>query len=83
MLTPNEIKYVVNDCKAKAIITSSEKVSQITDLKEEGQINFIISFGETPFDNKWRNLPTRVVVFPVPGPARTKLNCFFEDNAFF
>ena len=46
MLTPNEIKYVVNDCKAKAIITSSEKVSQITDLKEEGQINFIISFGD-------------------------------------
>ena len=43
MLTPNEIKYVVNDCKAKAIITSSEKVSQITDLKK-GQINFIISF---------------------------------------
>ena len=46
MLTPNEIKYVVNDCKAKAIITSSEKVSQITDLKEEGQIDFIISFGD-------------------------------------
>ena len=46
MLTPNEIKYVVNDCKAKAIITSSEKVSQITDLKEEGQINYIISFGD-------------------------------------
>ena len=46
MLTPNEIKYVVNDCKAKAIITTSEKVSQITDLKEEGQINFIISFGD-------------------------------------
>ena len=46
MLTPNEIKYVVNDCKAKAIITSSEKVSQIITLKEEGQINFIISFGD-------------------------------------
>ena len=46
MLTPNEIKYVVNDCKAKAIITSSEKVSQIIDLKKEGKINFIISFGE-------------------------------------
>ena len=30
MLTPTEIKYVVNDCKAKAIITSSEKVSQLS-----------------------------------------------------
>ena len=47
------------------------------------KVTHIISFGETPCDNKWRNLPTRVVVFPVPGPARTKLNCFFEDNAFF
>ena len=45
MLTPNEIKYVVNDCKAKAIITSSEKVPQIINLKEGGQISFIISFG--------------------------------------
>ena len=46
MLTSTEIKYVVNDCKAKAIITSSEKVSQIIDLKKEGQVNFIISFNE-------------------------------------
>ena len=47
MLTATEMKYVVNDCKAKAIITSSEKVSQIIDLKKEGLINFIISFGDT------------------------------------
>ena len=44
MLTSEEIKYVVNDCKAKAIITSSDKVSEIIKLKETGQINFIISF---------------------------------------
>ncbi len=44
MLTPTEVKYVVNDCKAKAIITSSDKVPQIMDLKKEGKINFIISF---------------------------------------
>ena len=46
MLTPTEIKYVVNDCKAKAIITSSDKVSQIINLIKEGQINFIISIGD-------------------------------------
>ena len=47
------------------------------------KVTQIISFGETPLDNKCRNLPTSVVVFPVPGPAKTKLNCFFEDNAAF
>jgi long-chain acyl-CoA synthetase len=29
MLTPSEIKHVVNDCKAKAIIMSSDKVKQL------------------------------------------------------
>ncbi len=47
MLTPTEIKYVVNDCNAKAIITSSDKVSQIIDLKKEGKIDNIISFDKT------------------------------------
>ena len=47
------------------------------------KVTHIISFGETPFDNKWRNLPTRVVVFPVPGPARTKLNFFLKIMRFF
>ncbi len=47
MLTSEEIKYVVNDCKAKAIITSSDKVSEIIKLKETGQINFIVSFNDS------------------------------------
>ena len=44
MLTPDEIKYVVKDCHAKTIITSSDKASEILDLKENGIVNYIISF---------------------------------------
>ncbi len=47
MLTPSEIKYVVNDCKAKAIITSSEKVLDIIELKNNNKIDFIISFNSS------------------------------------
>ena len=38
MLTPSEIKHVVNDCKAKAIITSSDKVQAIINIKDETKI---------------------------------------------
>ncbi len=44
MLTPLEVEYVIDDCKAKAIITSSDKVSDIIDLKKKGKIDNIISF---------------------------------------
>ena len=44
MLTPLEVEYVIDDCKAKAIITSSDKVSDIVDLKKKGKIDNIISF---------------------------------------
>ena len=48
MLTPAEIKYVVKDCNAKAIITSSDKASEIMDLKKDGIVNSIVSFDNPP-----------------------------------
>ena len=48
MLTPSEIKHVVNDCKAKAIITSSDKVQAIINIKHETSVNTLISFGNAP-----------------------------------
>ena len=48
MLTPSEIKHVVNDCKAKAIITSSDKVQSIINIKNETGVSTLISFGKAP-----------------------------------
>ena len=48
MLRPAEIKYVVNDCNAKAIITSGDKASEIINLKNDSKVTSIISFGTHP-----------------------------------
>ena len=48
MLTMTEIKHVVNDCNAKAIITSSDKASAMINLKKESSVNVLISFGIAP-----------------------------------
>ena len=48
MLTTAEIKHVVNDCNAKAIITSSDKASAMINLKKESSVNVLISFGIAP-----------------------------------
>ena len=45
MLTPNEIEYVVEDCGAKAIIASPEKVAAILPVKGTSDVKEIISFG--------------------------------------
>ncbi len=44
MLTSEEIQYVVHDCKAKAIITSSDKVLEVIKLKNDKKIDLVISF---------------------------------------
>jgi len=46
MLTSSEIKYVVKDCGAKAIIASPEKVDAIMSVKDVSDVKNIISFGE-------------------------------------
>jgi long-chain acyl-CoA synthetase len=48
MLTTDEIKHIVNDCNAKAIITSSDKASAMINLKKESSVNVLISFGNAP-----------------------------------
>ncbi len=46
MLTPPEIIYVVNDCGAKTIIASEDKIQALKNIRKHTQIENIISFGE-------------------------------------
>ncbi len=46
MLTPSEIIYVVNDCRAQTIICSEDKIEALKDIREHTQIRNIISFGK-------------------------------------
>ncbi len=46
MLTSSEIIYVVNDCGAKTIICSEDKIQALEDIRKHTQIKNIISFGE-------------------------------------
>src|SRR4051794_23719714 len=45
MLTPTEIEYIVNNCGAKAIITSAEKAPAIMGVKEGSAVGSIVAFG--------------------------------------
>ncbi len=45
MLTSSEIIYVVNDCGAKTIICSEDKIQALKDIRKHTQIKNIISFG--------------------------------------
>ena len=45
MLTSSEIIYVVNDCGAKTIICSEDKIQALEDIRKHTQIRNIISFG--------------------------------------
>ena len=45
MLTSSEIVYVVNDCGAKTIICSEDKIQALEDIRKHTQIRNIISFG--------------------------------------
>ena len=45
MLTSSEIIYVVNDCGAKTIICSEDKIKALEDIRKHTQIKNIISFG--------------------------------------
>ncbi len=46
MLTTSEIIYVVNDCSAKTIIASEDKIQAIAKIRDHTQIENIISFGK-------------------------------------
>ena len=46
MLTSAEIIYVVNDCGAKTIISSEDKIQALHNIREHTQIENIISFGK-------------------------------------
>lgn len=45
-LTPAEIRYVVTDCSAKAIIASAEKVDSILGVQETSDVSAIIAIGD-------------------------------------
>ncbi|MBS35673.1 MAG: acyl-CoA synthase [Thiotrichales bacterium] len=46
MLTPDEIEYVVQDCSARAIMVSPEKMSAALALKDRTDVEVLVSFGD-------------------------------------
>jgi long-chain acyl-CoA synthetase len=46
MLTPDEIEFVVQDCSARAIIASPEKVGPTLAVKDRTDVRELISFGD-------------------------------------
>lgn len=45
MLTPEEVLFVVNDCGAKALLTSPDKAEALLDIKGDSTLQDVISFG--------------------------------------
>jgi len=46
MLTPEEVEFVANDCGAKLIIGSSEKLEPIVNLVGSGTVEALVCFGD-------------------------------------
>ncbi|MDH3621963.1 MAG: long-chain fatty acid--CoA ligase, partial [Gammaproteobacteria bacterium] len=46
MLTPEEVEFVANDCGAKLIIGSSEKLEPIVNLVGSGTVETLVCFGD-------------------------------------
>jgi long-chain acyl-CoA synthetase len=46
MLTPEEVEFVANDCGAKLIIGSSEKLGPIVNLVGSGTVETLVCFGD-------------------------------------
>ena len=46
MLTPDEVAYVVKDCGAKALFTTSDRAAPILGLKGETDLKEIVTFGD-------------------------------------
>ena len=48
MLTPEEVEFVANDCGAKLIIGSSDKLEPIVNLVGSGTVEALVCFGDEP-----------------------------------
>jgi long-chain acyl-CoA synthetase len=53
MLTPEEVVFVLNDCGARAIVTSADKAAAVSTLRGEAPgLESVVVFGEGPADTK-------------------------------
>ena len=66
MLTADELAYVVKDCGAKVLITTSERAKAVLHLKKDGSLKEIVVLSGAPLDghdfvrrSAWRDRPTR------------------------
>jgi long-chain acyl-CoA synthetase len=68
MLTPEEVEFVANDCGAKLIIGSSEKLEPIVNLVGSGTVETLVCFGDdvpggtTSFTELLDGQPTKFTV---------------------
>ena len=51
MLTADELAYVVKDCGARILITTSERAKAVQHLKKDGSLNEIVLLSGAPLDN--------------------------------
>ena len=60
MLTPEEVAFVLNDCGARAIITSGDKAAAIVGLREQAtRLETVVTFDDS--DDRDRVVPRRLV----------------------
>ena len=48
MLTADELAYVVKDCGAKVLITTSERAKAVSDLRKDGSLDHVIVLSGVP-----------------------------------
>ena len=46
MLTPEEVRYVVNDCRASVVIASQEKGTPLIGIEQDSDVRALILFGD-------------------------------------
>ncbi len=81
LLTPEEVKYIVKDCGARAVVASEDKAGPLMDMKGDTGLSQVVIWGDkvptgaTPFD-RWLG-DGKAAFAPRPrGPKDTGAICY-------
>lgn len=81
LLTPEEVKYIVQDCGARAVVASQDKATALLDMKGDTGLSEVLIWGSTPpagaiaFDH-WLDKGASVFTPKQRGPKDTGAICY-------
>jgi long-chain acyl-CoA synthetase len=70
MLKANEYEHILNDCKAKLLITSQQYMSEVKDLRSKTTVETIVWIDEAPQGDRDNIVLLSICRCSMPSPSR-------------